>query len=107
MYITLRKYRAKRDFAAVREAVQTGLLPILKACPGFRGHWLLNCSDGACAGLSIFDTEAEANAALQKTVTWVHGHINNLLVLPPEAMFGAAMAEFAAHEPTPPLHKDG
>ena len=94
MYITIRKYRMKRGYAAVRDAVESGLIPILRTCPGFRSHWLLDCSDGDCAGVSIFDTEAQAKAALDKTVAWVQEHVGQLLILPPEAMFGAAVDEF-------------
>ena len=94
MYITFRKYCLKSDYAALRQAVQLELVPILKGCPGFRAHWLLNCSDGDCAAMTVFDTEAEANVALDKTVSWVKAHIGDLLVLPPEAMFGAAAEEF-------------
>jgi hypothetical protein len=78
----------KRSAVEVREAVMTGLVPILKASPGFQAHWIMNCSDGDIAAVSIFDTGSNANAATDRTLAWVKEHIRGLVVLPPEAMFG-------------------
>jgi len=88
MYISVRKYRLRRTAAEVREAVLTGLVPILKASPGFQSHWTIDCSDGDIAAVSIFDTESNSNAATDRTLAWVKEHIRGLVVLPPEAMFG-------------------
>jgi hypothetical protein len=88
MYITVRKYRLRRSAVEVREAVMTGLVPILKASPGFHSYWTIDCSDGDIAAVSIFDTESNAKAAQDGTLAWVNEHIRALVVLPPEAMFG-------------------
>ena len=88
MYITVRKYRLRRSRSDVREAVMTGLVPILKASPGFQAHWIIDCTDCDVAGVSIFDTESNANAATDRTLGWVNAHIKELVVLPPDAMFG-------------------
>ena len=87
MYVTVRKYRLKRSESEVREAVMTGLLPILKASPGFQAHWIIDCTDGDIAAVSIFDTEPNANAATDRALTWASAHIRELVVLPPDAMF--------------------
>ena len=94
MYVTLRKYQTKTDFAAVHAAVEAGLLPILRGCPGFRSHWLLNCDDGDVAAVTVFDTEEQAREGVLKAVGWVQAHIHDLLVLPPNAMFGASAEQF-------------
>ena len=88
MYITVRKYHFIRDAADVREAVMTGSVPILKASPGFQSHWTIDCTDGDIAAASMFDTEASAKAATDRTLAWVNEHIRTLVVLPPDAMFG-------------------
>jgi len=88
VYINVRKFRLKRSESEVREAIVTGLLPILKASPGFQAHWIINCTDGDIAAVSIFDTELNANAATDRILTWVNAHIRELVVLPPDAMFG-------------------
>ena len=88
MYINVRKYRLKRSESEVRAAVMTGLLPILKASPGFQAHWIIDCTDGDIAAVSIFDTEPNANAATERTLTWVNAYIREFVVLPPDAMFG-------------------
>jgi hypothetical protein len=65
-----------------------GLVPILKGSPGFQAYWIINCTDGDIAGVSIFDTESNAHAATERTLAWVNAHIRELVVLPPDAMFG-------------------
>jgi hypothetical protein len=87
MYMSVRKYRLKRTPAEVREAVMTGLVPILKASPGFHSHWTVDCGDGDAAAVSIFDTEANSRAATDRTLAWLNKHIRGLVVVPPEAMF--------------------
>jgi hypothetical protein len=87
MYISVRKYRLRRSVVEVREAVMTGLVPILKASPGFHSHWTMECVDGDIAAVSIFDTEANSKAATERTLAWVNEYIRALVVLPPEAMF--------------------
>jgi hypothetical protein len=87
MYITVRKYRLIRSESEVRQAVMAGLFPILKASPGFQAHWVINCTDGDFAGVSIFDTESNATAATDRTLAWVNAHIREYVVLPPDAMF--------------------
>ena len=87
MYVTVRKYQLKRSQAEVREAVMAGLVPILKASPGYQGHWIIDCTDGDVAGVSIFDSESNATAAQERTLDWVNAHIREYVVLPPDAMF--------------------
>src|SRR5271157_5563676 len=79
VYITVRKYRMTRPFAEVREAVLRGLVPLLNGSRGFQRYWILQCSDGDCAGISIFDTEENATAANDHTRAWVEAHIREIV----------------------------
>ena len=87
MYISVRKFQLKRSASEVREAAMTGLYPILKASQGFQAHWVVECTDGDIAAVSVFDTESNAHAATDKVLAWVNAHIRELVVLPPHAMF--------------------
>ena len=95
MYVTMRKYRPKRSYAHVHDAVQKGLVPVLKALPGFQGYWLLKCNDGDFAGYTAFDTQANAIAGNKATLAWVEAHFRDELVLPPVVMFAAMMEQLA------------
>ena len=88
MYISVRKYRLRRSEVEVREAVMTGLVPILQASAGFHSHWTINCTDGDIAAISIFDTESNSKAATDRTLAWVNQYVRELVELPPDAMFG-------------------
>ncbi|HEY2620183.1 MAG TPA: hypothetical protein VGI78_22780 [Acetobacteraceae bacterium] len=74
----------------MRAAVAGGLVPLLKAAPGFEGCWTMRCNDGDFALLSIFDTEANAHAAMDNIREWVNAHIRELVELPARAMFDGA-----------------
>ncbi len=95
VYITLRKYKLKTDIETVFERVSADLIPILKESPGFEGYWSVMCDDGAIAGISIFDSEAHSDAAHEKTMGWVNEHIRELVILPPESMFGGVLRKVA------------
>jgi hypothetical protein len=95
MYVSVRKYRLKRSASEVREAVMTGLVPILKASPGFQAHWIIDCTDGDIAAVSIFDNESNANAATDRTLAWVNAQIRELVMLPPDAMFSGEARQSA------------
>lgn len=95
MYLTMRKYRLRKQHDQLRELVVADLVPLLRASPGFEGYWLLQCSDGDVAGVSMFDTEANANAATDRTKEWVKANIREYVQLPAEAMFGAAVEKLA------------
>jgi len=71
----------------VLEAATAGLFPILKASPGFQAHWVVECTDGDVAAVSVFDNEANSDAATAKILEWANAHIRELVVLPPSAMF--------------------
>jgi len=87
VHINVRKFQLKRSRAEVLEAAMAGLFPVLKASPGFQAHWVIECTDGDIAAVSIFDTETNSNAATDKILEWVNAHIRELVVLPPNAMF--------------------
>jgi len=93
VYVSIRKFQLKRSASEVREAIMTGLLPILKASPGYKSHWIIDCTDGDIAAVSIFDTESNGNAATDRALTWVNAHIRELVVLPPNAMFSGEAHE--------------
>ena len=95
MHISIRKFRLKASETEVRKAVMTGLVPILKNSPGFQAHWIVNCTDGDIAGVSIFDTESNLIAATERTLAWLNAHIRELVVLPPDAMFGGEAQQVA------------
>ena len=56
------------EFVAI---VEDGFLPIMRATDGFFGYYLMNNGAGAVAAVSIFDTEASAQASNEKARDFV------------------------------------
>ncbi len=59
-----------RDPAAAQKLLEEGLIPVIKALPGFRAARFLRSLDGKTGvGAVIFDTEANAKAGLDAMTT--------------------------------------
>ncbi|WP_207541171.1 hypothetical protein [Sabulicella rubraurantiaca] len=89
MYITLRRYAgagARAD--EIARKVESGLVPILKAAPGFRGYCAFASEDGDAASVSIFDDRSAATRANDAAHQWVQTEMRDLLPDPPEIFTG-------------------
>ena len=95
VYVNIRKFQLKGSEARVRAAVTTELIPILKSVPGFQAHWIISCTDGDLAAVSIFDTEPNSRVATEKVLAWINANIRELVVLPPTAMFSGEAHQVA------------
>jgi hypothetical protein len=71
MFMSIRKYRdALMDDVTVRQ-VEAGLVPILKALPGFKGYYAVDCGSGTLVTVSMFESREAAVASAEKVATWV------------------------------------
>jgi hypothetical protein len=95
VYVNVRKFQLKGNEEHVQVAVKSGLIPILKAAPGFQAHWIISCTDGDLAAVSIFDTEAHSHAATEQALAWINSNIRELVILPPTAMFSGEANQVA------------
>jgi heme-degrading monooxygenase HmoA len=79
-YVRISIYRFKPGAAdeAIRKTV-TGLLPILKGQPGFVSYGVVKTGDDAAIALNIWDTRAQAEAAVQTLGTWVKDNLADLV----------------------------
>ena len=64
------------EFVAI---VEDGFLPIMRATDGFFGYYLMNNGAGAVAAISIFDSEASAQASNEKARDFVAENLSAYL----------------------------
>jgi hypothetical protein len=60
-----------RDGEELTRRVQTGLAPILKRNPGFRGYHSIDAGDDRRVGVIMFETREDAEAAREAAQEWV------------------------------------
>ncbi|HEY8744744.1 MAG TPA: antibiotic biosynthesis monooxygenase [Chloroflexota bacterium] len=63
----------------VIERAQTGMLPIYRRHAGFRRYIVAKTGENAGISISIWETEAQANEAVQAAAQWVKDNVANLI----------------------------
>ena len=71
-----------RESAELTKRLQTGLGPILKRNPGFRGYHSIEADDGVRLGVMMFETRADAVAFRSASQAWVEKELVPLVGTP-------------------------
>lgn len=70
MHASIRIYRGLRNFEEVVRRVDTGLVPILREVPGFRGYYAIECEGEVDISVSLFDDEVGACLSNERAAAW-------------------------------------
>jgi hypothetical protein len=109
-YVTIRRYRNWAGPAGeVARRARDGLVPALRAQPGFRLHCAFESEDGAAAiSLTVTDDREQAVRANALVLRWARTAAGDLLPHPPEIAAGpCAVCEarrLPPHPMDPPLY---
>jgi hypothetical protein len=98
VYLTLRRYAeiGARMYDVVFRKVEAGLVPMLKARPGFRSYCALLNEEGEGVSVTAFDEREQAIRANEEVFGWVEANLRDLLPDPPSVIAGACgLAEAA------------
>ena len=92
MHATLRRYDGIGG--SQDQVIQVGrqLAAVLSRAPGFISYALLELGDGMLATVSVFETQAELEAANRLIVAWVATH-RTLLTAAGEAVSGEVLVQ--------------
>ena len=63
----------------VIERARTGMLPIFRRHAGFRRYFVIKTGENAGYSISIWDSEAQANEAVQAAAQWVKDNVADLI----------------------------
>jgi hypothetical protein len=91
MYAVIRKFTHMRSVPQAARRAETGIGPMLKQCPGFRGYYILDAGAGVGASFTLFDTEEAALAANAKALAWIQASLSDLMDGEPEITFGEVL----------------
>jgi quinol monooxygenase YgiN len=78
--MTVRRYRPAGVIDDLVARVRGGVVPLLRAQPGFRGYCaFVGEEDGQIVSVSIFDDESSSDAAGEQLRAWMAAHMSDLL----------------------------
>ncbi len=90
MYVTLRRYAevGARMYEMIARKVEAGLVPMLKAQPGFRCYCAIVTEDGDGVSVTVFDDREQATRADERVRGWGRANLRDLLPDRPEVFAG-------------------
>jgi hypothetical protein len=97
MHMVIRKFRDMQNVAEAARRAETGLAPILKRQPGFKGYYIVAFADGGGGSVSLFDSADAARAAHEQAMTWIRENLADLSGgAAPEVTMGEVLASVVA-----------
>src|SRR5690349_7206186 len=89
MFISIRRYSGVRSDAIdeLVRRVETELLPLIRAIPGFVAYYVLDEYDGVLAAVSFFANQSAAENANRVTAGWMQER-GDCLAMPPQITLG-------------------
>ncbi len=93
MYSMIRKYYIIPGTAGEwMQRVQEGLVPLLQEGPEFLAHYDVEVRTDEVVSISLFETQAAAEASLPRTACWTLEHLTPLMQTFPEITAGPVKA---------------
>jgi hypothetical protein len=95
MFVVIRRYAAGARADEVAQRIGKGLVPILRAEPGFRAYYAFVDEDGRPISVSIVDSRPAAIAANERARAWVTANMADLISGSPEVSMGTMLVDAA------------
>jgi hypothetical protein len=97
MHAVIRKFPTMQNVKEAAKRAETGLGPILKRQPGFKGYYIIQLEGGGGGSISLFDSADAAKAAHQQAMTWIKENLADLSGgAQPEVTIGEVLAHLTA-----------
>src|SRR5262249_655269 len=89
MYASLRHYQFKPGTAAeVTRLVQENFVPVIRQASGFVAYYVVFEENDRGTAISLFESQAQAEASVQLAADWVKQLLAELVVGPPTIIAG-------------------
>jgi hypothetical protein len=97
MYVVIRKFPNMQNVQEAARRAETGLGPVLKQQPGFKGYYIVQLEGGGGASISLFESADAAKAAHQRALSWLKENLAELTGGgEPEVTMGEVLAQVTA-----------
>jgi heme-degrading monooxygenase HmoA len=100
MYAVIRKFNRMRSVEEAGRRAETGLAPMLRQSPGFRGYYVINAGDDVGVSITMFETQEAVQQAHQQAMAWVRDNLKDLFEGEPEVVSGEVIVSVAAQAET-------
>ncbi len=64
----------------IAQRAELGMLPIFQARRGFRGYWVIVAENDVVFSVTIWDSEAQANEAVEASARWAEDNVADTIV---------------------------
>lgn len=91
MYLRIRKFSNVKSPDEVVKKVQAGLLPKLSAFPGFVSYYATKFEDGDIGGITVFQTEVDADKASHEINDWMKQNLAQYVTTEPKLIQGEVL----------------
>jgi heme-degrading monooxygenase HmoA len=88
MYTVIRRYEGLTDADEVVKRAAEEFGPTLASRPGFQGYYLVKAGGGVIASISVFESQAEAEASTAAAADWARERLAELAPNPPQVTAG-------------------
>jgi hypothetical protein len=99
MFVITRRFSSMRSVGEAAKRAETGLAPILRSAPGFRGYYIIDSGDGVGLSISVFESREQAEAIREEAMSWIEKNLADLYSEPPQITAGEVVVSVEAHAP--------
>jgi hypothetical protein len=96
MYTVIRKFPNMQNVEEVARRAATGLGPIMKQQPGFKGYYVVQFEGGGGGSISLFESADAARAAHQLALSWIKESVADQTGGEPEVTMGKVLVQVTA-----------
>jgi len=97
MYAVIRKFNKMRSIEEAGRRAETGLVPLLRQSPGFRGYYVVKGGDEMIVSITFFETEQAVQEAHRRAMDWVRDNLGDLIEGQPEVVAGEVVIDVPVH----------
>ena len=88
MYAVIRHFATMRSTEEAGRRAVSGLGPLLRDAPGFRGYYVVDSGGGSGLSISLFDTREAAERSHQQALEWIRQNLSDLTDSQPQVLAG-------------------
>ncbi|MDQ3657246.1 MAG: antibiotic biosynthesis monooxygenase [Chloroflexota bacterium] len=92
-YTVIRQYALSGSSDAVLQELNSGFLPLIRQEPGYVQYLVVASADNTVTTITVFESQAQLEAAAQSEADWVQQNLASLLPAPAEVTSGDAIID--------------
>jgi heme-degrading monooxygenase HmoA len=96
MFCVTRRFSSLSSVEEAAKRAETGVGPILRRNPGFRGYYVVDGGDGVGVSITVFESQEAAEASREEVMGWIEKNLADLYREPPQITAGEVIVTVEA-----------